>query len=230
MKSSGAPQSGETGLNVLVVDDHPLVLDALRHIVQKLGHAVAVTTAASRTELQSRLSGDAATDLILLDLALPGAVGLSLLAEVRDGHPEVPVVVVSGSDDADTINAAIDLGAMGFIPKSSTPAVMLSALRLVLSGGIYLPPAALAPRSRLPDAAARFSATPADSGLTPRQTEVMALLLRGMPNKLICRDLGLAEGTVKVHVASILRTLGVASRNQLLVEASRRGWRIDDMT
>jgi len=220
-------------VNVLVVDDHPLVLDALRQIVRKLDRAVAVTTARSRAECLACLEDYEAgeqTDLVLLDLGLPGANGLSLLSEVRSRHPGIPMVVVSATDDADTVNQAIDLGAMGFIPKSSTPDVMLSALRLVLSGGIYLPPAALAPKTRAAAAApARFAATAADIGLTPRQSEVMALLLQGKPNKLICRDLDLAEGTVKVHVASILRAVGVSSRNQLLVEASKRGWRIDDL-
>lgn len=221
-------------MNILVVDDHPLVLDALQQIVKRLDRSVAVLTARSRTECLARLeqaSPAGAADLILLDLGLPGANGLSLLREVRDGYPDIPLVVVSANDDSEVITDAIDMGAMGFIPKSSTPAVMLSALRLVLSGGIYLPPAALAPKARAPsaDAPAPFAATPADIGLSHRQAEVMSLMLRGKPNKLICRDLGLAEGTVKVHVASILRAVGVATRMQLLVEASKRGWRIDDL-
>jgi DNA-binding NarL/FixJ family response regulator len=220
-------------VNILVVDDHPLVLDALRQIVKKLDRAVAVSTAQTRAECLTRLTEAEAseqTDLILLDLGLPGANGLSLVGEVRSLQPGIPMVVVSATDDSETINQAIDMGAMGFIPKSSTPDVMLSALRLVLSGGIYLPPAALAPKTRASALApVRFAATVSDIGLTPRQSEVMALLLQGKPNKLICRDLNLAEGTVKVHVASILRAVGVSTRNQLLVEASKRGWRIDDL-
>ena len=220
-------------MNILVVDDHPLVLDALRQIVKKLDRAVAVSTAQTRAECLTRLTEAEAseqTDLILLDLGLPGANGLSLVGEVRSLQPGIPMVVVSATDDSETINQAIDMGAMGFIPKSSTPDVMLSALRLVLSGGIYLPPAALAPKTRASALApVRFAATVSDIGLTPRQSEVMALLLQGKPNKLICRDLNLAEGTVKVHVASILRAVGVSTRNQLLVEASKRGWRIDDL-
>jgi DNA-binding NarL/FixJ family response regulator len=220
-------------VNILVVDDHPLVLDALRQNVKKLDRAVAVSTAQTRAECLTRLTEAEAseqTDLILLDLGLPGANGLSLVGEVRSLQPGIPMVVVSATDDSETINQAIDMGAMGFIPKSSTPDVMLSALRLVLSGGIYLPPAALAPKTRASALApVRFAATVSDIGLTPRQSEVMALLLQGKPNKLICRDLNLAEGTVKVHVASILRAVGVSTRNQLLVEASKRGWRIDDL-
>ena len=220
-------------MNILVVDDHPLVLDALRQNVKKLDRAVAVSTAQTRAECLTRLTEAEAseqTDLILLDLGLPGANGLSLVGEVRSLQPGIPMVVVSATDDSETINQAIDMGAMGFIPKSSTPDVMLSALRLVLSGGIYLPPAALAPKTRASALApVRFAATVSDIGLTPRQSEVMALLLQGKPNKLICRDLNLAEGTVKVHVASILRAVGVSTRNQLLVEASKRGWRIDDL-
>lgn len=220
-------------MRILVVDDHPLVLDALRGIVKKLGREVEVLSARSRDECLAQLRNVCEIDLLLLDLGVPGADGLSALAEVRQLHPEIPLVVVSATDDGNTINDAIGLGAMGFIPKSSPPDVMLSALRLVLSGGIYLPPAALAPRSQRSNGTAKraapFSATPADLGLTPRQSEVLSLLLQGKPTKLICRSLGLAEGTVKIHVASILRAVGVSTRMQLLVEASRRGWRIDEL-
>ena len=220
-------------MKILVVDDHPLVLDALRLIVKKLERTVEVFSARSRDECLTQLRKVRDVDLMLLDLGGPGADGFSALREVRQAHPEIPLVVVSATDDSGTINEAIGLGAMGFIPKSSSPEVMLSALRLVLSGGIYLPPAALAARAqRRSGATARaapFAATLTDIGLTPRQSEVLSQLLQGKPNKLICRSLGLAEGTVKIHVASILRAVGVSTRMQLLVEASKRGWRIDEL-
>lgn len=216
-------------MNVLVVDDHPLVLEALNQLLKKLDRGAQVTEAQDAASFERALAAQPDLDLILLDLGLPGADGFDLLGRVRAERPEVPVVVVSASDDAARVTRAIDLGAMGFIPKNSSRDVMLSALRLVLSGGIYLPPTALSGRSSASSAPATpAAATAADAGLTARQAEVLGLLLQGMPNKVICRQLDLAEGTVKIHVAAILRTLGVATRTQLLVEASKRGWRVDD--
>jgi DNA-binding NarL/FixJ family response regulator len=122
---------------------------------------------------------------------------------------------------------ALDLGAMGFIPKSQPSRVMIGALKLVLSGGVYLPAEVLAQPEK-PARAAEDEAdyaprsTAADIGLTPRQTEVLSLLVQGKPNKIICRELNLAEGTVKIHVAAILKALGVSNRTQAVVEVGRR--------
>jgi DNA-binding NarL/FixJ family response regulator len=138
------------------------------------------------------------------------------------------VVVLSASDRREDILRAIDLGAMGYIPKTSSNQVTLQALRLVLSGGVYLPPVALNLRDEVqaPLATQRQSGprvTPSELGLTARQSQVLALILQGKPNKVICRELALAEGTVKIHVAAILRALNVGTRTQAVIEASRIG-------
>jgi DNA-binding NarL/FixJ family response regulator len=139
------------------------------------------------------------------------------------------VVVLSASDQREDIMRSIDLGAMGFIPKTSSNPVMLQALRLVLSGGVYLPPVALGPRAGIAAPPPTRAADPApgtsarDLGLTARQAQVLQLILQGKPNKVICRELGLAEGTVKIHVAAILRALNVSTRTQAVIEASRLG-------
>ncbi|MGH8714393.1 MAG: response regulator transcription factor, partial [Casimicrobiaceae bacterium] len=115
------------------------------------------------------------------------------------------------------------LGAMGFIPKTANTRVLIDALRLVLSGGVYVPP-------ELPGAAAvrpRAAVRAEDLGLTVRQSDVLRLLVQGKPNKLICRDLRLSEGTVKVHVSAILRALNVHNRTQVVIELARRGVRLD---
>ena len=175
-------------------------------------------------------------DLLLLDLGLPGSDGFTLLTELREEHPAVPVVVLSGSDRRDDVMNAIDRGAMGYIPKTASAQVMLSALRLVLSGGVYLPQIAMTgagtpsgtqvPASRSPGSG-RMTAR--ELGITDRQAQVLALLLQGKPNKLICRELDLAEGTVKIHVAAILRALNVHTRTQAVIEASRLGLRLDEL-
>jgi DNA-binding NarL/FixJ family response regulator len=154
-------------------------------------------------------------------------------------------VVVSASSDPDTIIAALDLGAMGFIPKTASREVVLNAVRLVASGGVFVPvevlrgrgPGRMAsmdaataplPGDRAPAAPGVASTTTADLGLTPRQGEVLALLLKGMPNKLIARKLDIAEGTVKAHVGAVLQALNVSTRTQALITATRLGLRLDD--
>ena len=171
---------------------------------------------------------------------MAGMYGLEGLPVIRERFPEIPVVVLSTSDDQPTVRSAIDLGAMGFIPKNSSSEIMLSALRLVLAKGIYLPrniltadttpPPLSEVRRSLPAAArdvAGSTVTPQDLGLTPRQADVLHLVLQGKPIKLICRDLGLAEGTVKAHVSAVLRALNVTTRTQAIVVASRLGLLFD---
>ncbi len=220
-------------VKILVVDDHPLILEALHHVLKQLDADVQVIAAQSADEAAALAAQHADADLMLLDLGLPGADGLDLLGRIRSQSPAIPVVVLSASDARENVMRAIDLGAMGFIPKSSSNQVMLGALRLVLSGGVYLPPAALvssdegaAPRA-VPAREGRV--TPRDLGLTDRQAQVLALILQGKPNKLICRELDLAEGTVKIHVAAILRALNVSTRTQAVIEASRLGLTVDTL-
>lgn len=226
-------------MKILVVDDHPLILEALRHTLTQLGEQVQLADARNADDGRALVTSHPDADLLLLDLGLPGADGFALLADIRETHPGVPVVVLSGSDRREDVMRAIDAGAMGFIPKTSPSEVMLSALRLVLSGSVYLPPQAMFPAggsrgasSGATQAAAqapRSAPTPREIGLTERQTEVLTLLLQGKPNKLICRELGLAEGTVKIHVAAILRALGVNTRTQAVIEVSRLGLQLDDL-
>jgi len=226
-------------VKILVVDDHPLIVEALRHVLQQLGRDVEVIGASTAAEGRVLVAAHPDADLLLLDLSLPDRDGLGTLAEVRRAFPALPVVVLSASDRREDVVGAIDLGAMGFVPKTSSSQIMLQALRLVLSGGVYVPPAALAPSdasaadSETAGAAQLDTAAPltADAlGLTGRQAQVLALILQGKPNKSICRELGLAEGTVKIHVAAILRALNVSTRTQAVIEASRLGLHLDDDT
>jgi len=227
-------------VKVLVVDDHPLILDALQHVLRQLDTTVTVYDAQSAEEGRALVAQHSDADLLLLDLHLPGFSGFTLLTEFRSAAPAIPIVVLSGSDRSEDVFRAIDLGAMGFIPKRSTNRLMVQALRLVLSGGIYLPSEVFSqPReggSEIePQATPRFNPSangrplrPRDLGLTDRQAQVFALVLQGKSNKMICRELGLAEGTIKIHVAAILRTLGVSSRTQAVIEASRIGLQLDE--
>lgn len=212
-------------MKIIVVDDHPLIVEALHHVLKLLAADVEVLDARTAAEGRARLEAHPDADLLLLDLGLPGADGFSLLAEIREAFPAVPVVVLSGTDSRDDVVRAIEAGAMGFIPKSSSNEVMVNALRIVLTGTPYVPPEVLRGHgSPAAEAGAGHRATGwRELGLTERQTQVLALMLQGKPNKLICRELNLAEGTVKIHVAAILRALGVANRTQAVIEASRLG-------
>jgi DNA-binding NarL/FixJ family response regulator len=211
-----------SAMKILVVDDHPLILAALHHTLKQLDTTVSVRDASTGDGARALLEAHPDADLLLLDLGLPGIDGFALLGELREQHPSIPVVVLSGSDRREDVLRALDLGAMGYVPKSVSNEVMLQALRLVFSGGVYLPPSALASEEPAPGGEPT-GASVRELGLTDRQAEVLRLLLQGKPNKLICRQLGLAEGTVKIHVAAILRALGVHSRTQAVIEASRRG-------
>jgi len=221
-------------MKVLVVDDHPLILEALPHVLKHLEADVEVLDATTAGAGRRLVDEHPDADLLLLDLALPGADGFDLLAEFRAAHPAMPVVVLSASERHVDVLRALDMGAMGYIPKTSSNAVVLQALRLVLSGGIYVPSAAITREpgaapipAALPPAASRTRAQ--DIGLTDRQAEVLVCLLQGLPNKLICRRLSLGHGTVKIHVAAILRALNVHNRTQAVIEASRLGFTIDRM-
>jgi DNA-binding NarL/FixJ family response regulator len=220
-------------VKILVVDDHPLILEALHHVLRALDGEAAIHDARTADDGKRLVAEHPDARLLILDLSLPGAGGFGLLQEIRTAYPSIPVVVLSASDQREDIMRAIDLGAMGYIPKSSSNQVMLQALRLVLSGGVYLPSIALAMRDAPADEPPRVAegvaarATPRELGLTARQAQVLALILQGKPNKVICRELGLAEGTVKIHVAAILRALNVSTRTQAVIEASRLGLRLE---
>src|SRR6185503_616921 len=187
----------------------PLLREAVREVLNQLNASIEVLEAENCAAALALADRQPDLDLILLDIQMPGRSGLDALADLREKHPEVPVVVLSGSELPGDVMRAIDGGAMGFIPKSQPSRVMINALRLVLSGGVYLPPEILTqttpPPVPRPAAATGNARSPADIGLTGRQSEVLALLVQGKPNKLICRELGLAEGTVKIHISAILK-------------------------
>lgn len=214
-----------TARQFLLIDDHPIVRDALGQTLADLLPGSRTDLATSLDESRRRLSAGRQYDYLLLDLELPDAHGLDTLVQVRQIAPETPIIVVSGETSQETIAGCLEMGVLGYIPKSLHSDVIRYALRLMLSGQIYIPREALA----LHAGEARTLAQPAASqhpralGLTGRQVDVLRLMMRGLPNKLICRELQLAEGTVKVHVSAILRALAVSSRTQAVVVAHQLG-------
>jgi len=223
-------------MKVLLIDDHPLILSALKTVIESLGEHVRVSAADSCRMARETLRQDMSYDLVLLDLQLGDADGFDLLGELRTKYPALPVVMVSASDRTSDVIRAIDMGAMGFVPKRASNETLLDALQQVLSGGVYVPPMSMgadfqptlthSSALRQVHHAAQnsdFQSVPnlRDLGLTTRQTDVLHLLLKGQPNKLIARELGLSVETIKDHVAAVLRALGVSSRTQAVIAVSQ---------
>jgi DNA-binding NarL/FixJ family response regulator len=213
-------------MKIILADDHALFREGARHLLQQLsGEDIQVLEAATCQEAIAHADQHEDVDLALLDLHMPGVTGVECVVHFQTAHPEVPVVVLSGSESRPNVQAVLDVGALGYIPKSSSSQVMLSAIRLVLSGGIYLPP--LVMDQELSSAEANIVPQVALRGqlpccLTERQMDVLKLLAAGKPNKLIARELGLGEGTIKVHLAGIFRALEVNNRTEAVMEAQRR--------
>lgn len=218
-------------MKILVVDDHPLIREALKGVLRDLDPGIELIEAESLQEALLAVAAHPDLRLMLLDLGLPGESGLDALPMLRESHPHLPVVVLSASEQPGIVTRAIDAGAMGFIPKTSSRDLLVNSLRRVISGGIYLPEDAL-----LEHAGAAQRGNPEgrpqglhDIGLSERQGQVLALLVQGKPNKMIGRELNLAEGTVKIHVAAILKTLKVANRTQAVFALSTLGLRLPQL-
>lgn len=204
-------------MKVLLVDAFPMVRAALTGLIEQHFAGAQVqgvdSVAAARTSL-----GQDIPRLVLLDLHIDG--GFELLQQIHREHLLLPVVVISGSDDTEEALQALGAGAMGYVPERSDLNTLVQALHLVLAGGTYVPP--LKPRGEAPAAApAAPSAAWAELPLTPRQKGVLDLLVRGLSNKEIARELNVSVETVKDHVAAVLKALGVSSRTQAVVAAQK---------
>jgi DNA-binding NarL/FixJ family response regulator len=209
-------------MKILIADDHALFREGLHQVLSQLGEPLTIVEAGDFPQALTAAERETDIEVVLLDLAMPGMEWNDGLQRLKELLPEsVPIVILSASDDRRHVLEAINMGAAGFIPKTSSSRVMLSALKLVLSGGVYLPPALLQQGAHGFDGP--MPSEGSVSFLTPRQREVLALLGEGQSNKEIARVLTLAEGTVKLHVTAILKALGVNNRTRAVVAASQLG-------
>ena len=229
--TSSTRLSREPGVfvKVLLADDHHLIIEGVKLKLLELDPDVEIIVAMDIAALDAALASHAATcDLALVDIGMPGVHRWEHVSRIREQFPALPLVVLSGSEDLSLMQAMLAAGARAYIPKAHSPELMLSAIRLVLSGGVDVPPALL-------EAPVSDSATGAHHGsgqgdrtrhasglhelLTERQVDVMRLLAEGKPNKVIARDLGISEGTVKIHLAAIFRALNVRNRVEAVIAA-----------
>lgn len=212
-------------MKTLVVDDHALIREALRGVLGELNEDAVIIEAPDSRRAMQCIEENPDVELILLDLYLPDRGGFEVLAELRERYPAISVVVLSVSTDRDDITRALDLGALGFIPKSAQREVMLSAFKLIFSGGVYVPPEVFGRTPSTPAAPPRTGLPPsaAELGLTRRQMDVLRLMMQGKSNKAICRVLDLAEPTVKNHVTAILKAFKVSNRTEAVIAAGARG-------
>ncbi len=203
---------------IIIADDHPLFRDALNQALVALMPAAKIMTANGMDELSKTLADERDIDLILLDLSMPGVQGFSGLMYLRAQFPGIPVAIVSASDDGVTIRRAMDFGASAFIPKSLDIEVIGTAIKVVLAGDSWTPPGV--------DLSATEDKETANlvrrlSTLTPQQVRVLMMLSEGLLNKQIAYELSVSEATVKAHVSAILDKLGVDSRTQAVIVASK---------
>lgn len=218
---------------LLICDDHPPIRTAVTYVAREINRDIRIVEAGDASEALAAMEQNQDVDLVLVDLYMPGMSGLDLLSELKQKYPAIPVVVLSSDETRSAVVDALQRGATGYICKSSSTELLAKFLEHALSGRVTLPAAVVygseADGAGAARAAAGRGASP-DLGLTPRQTDVLGCLLRGMSTKQICRELGLSEGTVKSHTVAIFRALNVTTRAQVVIEASRRGVTIGGKT
>jgi DNA-binding NarL/FixJ family response regulator len=206
-------------MKIAICDDHPVVADGIALLLRSLDATLQIERFGSAAALLTAASGWVDMDLILLDMGLPDSDGITALKRLRELRDDVPIVVVSGISDRRTVLQAIDSGAMGFVPKTASTNDMLEAFKIVLDGGISLPPEDL--MGNYPGVAAG-----AQLELTPRQWQILRSILQGKCIKRIARDLEITEATVKAHTTPILRKLGVTTRTEAIVKVGQMGLRL----
>lgn len=214
---------GGTVINILLVDDHGIFREGVALLLKSLDAGIAVAHARSAQESLA-IAAAHHFDLVLLDLGLPNKPGLEALSDLKQAHSDLPVVVLSGQEDRETVLESIRRGAMGFIPKSSDdPKLLWHALKMAVSGSVTVPQSITGNGAPLKSEPEQPAPRVQDLGLTPRQIEVLRLVVQGLPNKSIARRLNIAETTARDYVSELLAAFRVTNRMQLVLDVGQRG-------
>lgn len=217
-------------MKILIADDHELFLKGLEMILSDFNPEAELVSVKNYAEIFAAIEKQKDFSLVMTDLAMPGAHWLEAIQKMHQELPETPIVILSAVFDADIVQKTIELGAAGYIPKTSSNAVILSAVNLVLSGGVYIPAELLQGTSQNEfnilkqlEQEENKEDSEALKKLSPRQIDVLKLIASGKSNKQIAWELGLTEGTVKLHVTAILKTLNVYNRTGAVAAATQLG-------
>lgn len=232
-------------MKILIADDHELFLKGLEFILQENLQNVELTTAQSYTDIFAILENDTNFDLIITDLAMPGANWLAAINKIHSSLPETPIIIISAVFDKEILQQTLDIGVAGYIPKTSSNSLIVSAINLVLAGGVYIPHELLYSTKSTPVSAEKQKEyiSPLKTleklvtnttdihpkGLTERQIDIVKCIAEGLSNKQIAYKLNLTEGTVKVHITVILKVLNVKNRTSAVIEAAKRGYISDNI-
>ncbi len=217
-------------MKIIIADDHRLLRETLVETFESLEHDVEVIQASTLPEAEDAIAKAGSVELIVLDLMMPGMDGADGIQKICSRHPDCPVVILSGKIDRKTIVESLKNGAKGFIPKTIGRDAMLNAIRLVLSGDTYVPTLALDDMQSFDDSddaddqKNQKQMAPALQELTQREWDVLKFLIKGHPNKLIARELGLEEVTIKSHLSNVYRKLEVTNRAQAVAKALELEW------
>jgi two-component system, NarL family, nitrate/nitrite response regulator NarL len=210
-------------MKLRIVDDHPVLRDGLAALLMQIGPDTAVLQARDANEGIALVDNHPDLDVVILDLAMPGMEGLQALSEFGRKRPDLPVIVLSSSEDPRDVRRALASGALGYVPKSASQHVLLSAIRLVLNGDLYVPPLIL--DEKINATVPRTTGTEGASNrlLTARQIEILTLSSEGKPDKTIAATLALSEKTVKTHITAIFKALNVVNRTQAAAAGREQG-------
>lgn len=208
-------------MRILLVDDHALVREGMKFLLRDVDENIELDEVGTCEEALAH-AAERAYDLVLLDLKLPGIQGMDALTLFRERHPDQPIVILSGEGTPDLVRETIEAGCMGFIPKTSTHRVFAQALKLILAGGVYLPPEVLE-TGRIDIGIEAHAGPEAIAGLSSRQLQVLRCVIAGKPNKVIARELDISEHTVKAHLSTVYRVLDVHNRTEAVYAAAKLG-------
>jgi DNA-binding NarL/FixJ family response regulator len=209
-------------MKLLIIDDHAIVREGLAAMLRQASVDTLVLQARDGADGLSMAALYPNLDAVFLDLSMPGMDGMAVLREFSKRHPQLPVIVLSSSEDPEDVRRALSLGALGYVPKSDQPQTLLLALQLVLAGNVYVPPLLLRQTAGRADHSYDRRASDSQTSLTQRQTEVLKCMCEGLSNKEIARALALSDKTVKAHITAIFKALGVVNRTQAALAAQQR--------